>query len=1144
MGAKEQSNARYGTRVMPTPPATFNFRWDARVEQAGSKFQSQRVATGGERADAKALIANLRENADLVAKLGQVVNTTEEEQAQHANATDTVNAEYQGGALLPDEVQVMRAELSGDPAELELFDAAVLDVIREQHAAPGGSGLESLPPALAFQVGSAAATAADRGSQELVPGDAVTDAADPKAGAQQGFKVTFLTRTQVESSYQGSSEWRARQGIAGNAIRASMNQIQAQADSTAITKFGMPQACADPVFNYELTNAAGQPLDTSYMELAEEQRFADELSPVVSRVYDERLAAQVASLHPQTPADWEAARRTAWRETMSSSEVSSIVDRLISAGAEPQLGRTALDDVAEAARDGGARLLFDRVGGQNFALYPLPPSPFGIDVAALTPEQLQPFIDELSNGGLLANTYKKYLSEALDALASSGTPPTTQAEFDSVQNTAWEKTLDDPAVTDVLLRLQVAIKEARAAESLAKDVWQISGPVMRGVFHGAWTLDKIFAEGADPKAVLEQALPAEQLEPYRQCRKQRELSLGEAGAAAFDARLLQDLQQQCRLIEQVKPLLPDLTSLADTPNRPGHVVREDEQPGWGDGKALEVSMEGKDASALWAARERAVREHGPEAGDVFDSLALAELRKLSENSAQNHVFGREDLFAGGGPLSQDIRQDGFGDCYALAAFMALADRQPQVIRDAIQYDETTHNYTVKLYDEAGKPFTVEVTQEELKRNLFGQEEYDARRADGSVVSITGGGSAVDNNKGANGATWPAVLEVALAKARDDDPSDGLKQGYTVLANGGWAGEITRQLTGRSTYPSVPAPENAEFLLRRASLGDSMTFGTVTLPQALKDKGMLERHAYQIDSIRRDKSGEVILTLRDPGGDIYIGGDVQRQTLIELKLSELSGAEGLYIDMLGKLPVDSEISLYEFVSATPAGRLSTHRANGATAGNGEGAKSISMSIKQYTDNGLTDYTGVVDDVYTTPGSPPGNLLPAEYQIKRAELRARIDAGDAAAKDELNYLDSEIIARAKAEEAEFPPHAYLGLQTYIDSKRAEIDALDLSLIPPEFVQAARDFAQNNPNALQFEVLSHVYLDDTGNTRVTGDEAADTQLQSLAAMNSISIWDGGMQGFTKIGVDGSHPQGDSQAGLVASAAVAHLLLVKLAY
>src|SRR5687767_6207754 len=91
-------------------------------------------------------------------------------------------------------------------------------------------------------------------------------------------------------------------------------------------------------------------------------------------------------------------------------------------------------------------------------------------------------------------------------------------------------------------------------------------------------------------------------------------------------------------------------------------------------------------------------------------LAL-ELLGLSGDGAPGNVgaparpqqtprFEGNDLYGpGGNPRAADIDQDSIGDCYFVATIGALAEKQPDRIKNAIDYDPATGNYTVKLHKE-------------------------------------------------------------------------------------------------------------------------------------------------------------------------------------------------------------------------------------------------------------------------------------------------------------------------------------------------------------------------------------------------------------------------------------------------------------
>lgn len=147
-------------------------------------------------------------------------------------------------------------------------------------------------------------------------------------------------------------------------------------------------------------------------------------------------------------------------------------------------------------------------------------------------------------------------------------------------------------------------------------------------------------------------------------------------------------------------------------------------------------------------------------------------------------FTEEELFGPSGrPHASDVRQDKLQNCYFLAPIGALAEQQPDRIRDAIRFDPSTGEFTVRLYRppnaaerQAGQSGPIEefvtVSQDDLRRNI--------RRE---------GGSTVDNNRDRSGALWPAVLEAGFVELYGSDARGriNLEKAYDRVqrdANGG------------------------------------------------------------------------------------------------------------------------------------------------------------------------------------------------------------------------------------------------------------------------------------------------------------------------------------------------------------------------
>lgn len=146
----------------------------------------------------------------------------------------------------------------------------------------------------------------------------------------------------------------------------------------------------------------------------------------------------------------------------------------------------------------------------------------------------------------------------------------------------------------------------------------------------------------------------------------------------------------------------------------------------------------------------------------------------SDGDHNPHRWTDKDLYPHD-PTAADIHQDSIGDCYLDSTMGAIANANPQWIKDRIHYDDNTGNFDVTLWD-----------GHEWKHIAVTQDDIDTDIA-------KSGASWLDDGE-PNAALWPSVLESAYArlKAPGDDLGDALTN---VIGKGGYAQDAMEALTG-------------------------------------------------------------------------------------------------------------------------------------------------------------------------------------------------------------------------------------------------------------------------------------------------------------------------------------------------------------
>lgn len=210
-------------------------------------------------------------------------------------------------------------------------------------------------------------------------------------------------------------------------------------------------------------------------------------------------------------------------------------------------------------------------------------------------------------------------------------------------------------------------------------------------------------------------------------------------------------------------------------------------------------------------------------------------------------FSNDPLFGPAGPTMNDIRQGSLGDCYLLAGLAAIADDNPQAVREnAVDFGDGTFGVR------------------------YGNRFY--RVDDDLPVWNSWSVNPAYAGLGAGRSLWVGIYEKAFAHYRTGANS------YASI-EGGWSVEVnrafgstswgTRQLTGYATATAV-----ANDLDARWSRGEAVTIGFLyARVHGGGNAPLIMSHMYTVARVLRDPSGVVTsIVLRNPWGIDGAGSD--------------------------------------------------------------------------------------------------------------------------------------------------------------------------------------------------------------------------------------------------------------------------------
>lgn len=210
-------------------------------------------------------------------------------------------------------------------------------------------------------------------------------------------------------------------------------------------------------------------------------------------------------------------------------------------------------------------------------------------------------------------------------------------------------------------------------------------------------------------------------------------------------------------------------------------------------------------------------------------------------------FSTSPLFADAGPAENDIKQGYIGDCYFVATLSSVAKLNPNRIRQSV-VDLGDGTYAVQMSENGSKVFV---------------------RVNADLPVWSGGGTLAYADFGAQNSIWVGIMEKAFTYVRNGaNPS---APAYATIDNGGWMDEAYSALSTMATdvWSAASADAFYQLIAAKVTAGKSVTIGIQRVPAGAP---LIANHAYVVDHVGHDASGNATLTFRNPWGVDGAGND--------------------------------------------------------------------------------------------------------------------------------------------------------------------------------------------------------------------------------------------------------------------------------
>ena len=216
----------------------------------------------------------------------------------------------------------------------------------------------------------------------------------------------------------------------------------------------------------------------------------------------------------------------------------------------------------------------------------------------------------------------------------------------------------------------------------------------------------------------------------------------------------------------------------------------------------------------------------------------------SGGAGQNSMVVDGNLFDVSGPQSKDISQGELGDCFLLASLGAIANQNPDKIREIVRANGDG-TYSVTLY----------------KKDWLGFYESSDTVVD-STLTLSNGtpkyaryGQVSPDGKPE---LWVAMIEKGYAEKNG---------GYDEINKGGHPSEAMSQLLGQSSKVYKPADLTLDQLAQKFEAHDAIALASLPNDQAKGNAlyvngDLVSSHGYYVTGVNKDKG---TITVKNPWG---------------------------------------------------------------------------------------------------------------------------------------------------------------------------------------------------------------------------------------------------------------------------------------